>query len=70
MLIRIVMEQALYDKWPENLLSITWKPFLMHNTLPTFFATLPITRTILIKEKILLVQRYQAFSNLCHETMG
>ncbi|XP_019264559.1 PREDICTED: phosphatidylinositol N-acetylglucosaminyltransferase subunit A isoform X3 [Nicotiana attenuata] len=48
---------------------VPWKPFLMQNTLPTFFGTLPITRTILIREKISLVHGHQAFSTLCHEAL-
>lgn len=48
---------------------VPWKPFLMQNTLPTFFGTLPIIRTILIREKISLVHGHQAFSTLCHEAL-
>lgn len=48
---------------------VPWKPFLMQNTLPTFFGTLSITRTILIREKISLVHGHQAFSTLCHEAL-
>lgn len=48
---------------------IPWKPFLMQNTLPTFYGTLPIMRTILIREKISLVHGHQAFSTLCHEAL-
>ncbi|KAK9138596.1 hypothetical protein Sjap_009190 [Stephania japonica] len=48
---------------------IPWKPFLMQNTLPTFFGTLPILRTILIRENISLVHGHQAFSTLCHEAL-
>ena len=48
---------------------IPWKPFLMQNTLPTFYGTLPIMRTILIREKITLVNGHQAFSTLCHEAL-
>eukprot|EP00257_Ricinus_communis_P021512 XP_015581023.1 phosphatidylinositol N-acetylglucosaminyltransferase subunit A isoform X2 [Ricinus communis] len=48
---------------------IPWRPFLMQNTLPTFYATLPIIRTILIREKISLVHGHQAFSTLCHEAL-
>nr|XP_008384391.2 phosphatidylinositol N-acetylglucosaminyltransferase subunit A-like [Malus domestica] len=46
-----------------------WKPFLMQNTFPTFYGTLPIVRTILIREKISLVHGHQAFSTLCHEAL-
>ncbi|KAL8513539.1 hypothetical protein ACS0TY_012855 [Phlomoides rotata] len=45
------------------------KPFLMQNTLPTFYGTLPIIRTILIRERISLVHGHQAFSTLCHEAL-
>lgn len=48
---------------------IPWRPFLMQNTLPTFYLTLPVTRTILIREKISLVHGHQAFSTLCHESL-
>lgn len=48
---------------------IPWKPFVMQNTLPTFYGTLPIVRTILIREKISLVHGHQAFSTLCHEAL-
>ncbi|GMN47199.1 hypothetical protein TIFTF001_016379 [Ficus carica] len=48
---------------------VPWKPFLMQNTLPTFYGTLPIIRTILIREKISLVHGHQAFSTLCHEAL-
>lgn len=48
---------------------LPWKPFLMQNTLPTFYGTLPIIRTILIREKISLVHGHQAFSTLCHEAL-
>ncbi|KAF6145028.1 hypothetical protein GIB67_013379 [Kingdonia uniflora] len=48
---------------------IPWRPFLMQNTLPTFFGTLPIIRTILIREKISIIHGHQAFSTLCHEAL-
>ncbi|KAK4793481.1 hypothetical protein SAY86_023916 [Trapa natans] len=48
---------------------IPWKPFLMQNTLPTFYGTLPIMRNILIREKISIVHGHQAFSTLCHEAL-
>ncbi|KAG8372251.1 hypothetical protein BUALT_Bualt12G0047000 [Buddleja alternifolia] len=48
---------------------VPWKPFLMQNTLPTFYGTLPIVRTILIRERISLVHGHQAFSTLCHEAL-
>ncbi|KAG6588169.1 Phosphatidylinositol N-acetylglucosaminyltransferase subunit A, partial [Cucurbita argyrosperma subsp. sororia] len=48
---------------------VPWKPFVMQNTLPTFYGTLPIVRTILIREKITLVHGHQAFSTLCHEAL-
>ncbi|CAI9105015.1 OLC1v1003842C2 [Oldenlandia corymbosa var. corymbosa] len=48
---------------------VPWKPFLMQNTLPTFYGTLPIIRTILIREKISVVHGHQAFSTLCHEAL-
>ncbi|GKU95154.1 hypothetical protein SLEP1_g59429 [Rubroshorea leprosula] len=48
---------------------VPWRPFLMQNTLPTFYGTLPIIRTILIRERISLVHGHQAFSTLCHEAL-
>ncbi|PIA30900.1 hypothetical protein AQUCO_05300022v1 [Aquilegia coerulea] len=48
---------------------IPWKPFLMQNTLPTIYGTLPIIRTILVRERISLVHGHQAFSTLCHEAL-
>lgn len=48
---------------------IPWRPFLMQNTLPTFYGTLPIMRTILVRERITLVHVHQAFSTLCHEAL-
>lgn len=48
---------------------VPWKPFLMQNTLPTFYGTLPIIRTILIRENISIVHGHQAFSTLCHEAL-
>ncbi|KAJ4823802.1 hypothetical protein Tsubulata_005646 [Turnera subulata] len=48
---------------------VPWKPFVMQNTLPTFYGTLPIIRTILIREKVSLVHGHQAFSTLCHEAL-
>ncbi|XXG62999.1 hypothetical protein AAC387_Pa05g1273 [Persea americana] len=48
---------------------VPWRPFLMQNTLPTFYGTLPILRTILIRERISLVHGHQAFSTLCHEAL-
>ncbi|PKU70078.1 phosphatidylinositol glycan, class A [Dendrobium catenatum] len=41
----------------------------MQNTLPTFYGTLPIIRTILIRERISVVHGHQAFSTLCHEAL-
>ncbi|CAI0452881.1 unnamed protein product [Linum tenue] len=48
---------------------VPWRPFVMQNTLPTFYGTLPIVRTILIREQISLVHGHQAFSTLCHEAL-
>ncbi|EYU35649.1 hypothetical protein ABFS82_10G144900 [Erythranthe guttata] len=48
---------------------VPWKPFLMQNTLPTFYGTLPIVRTILLRERISLIHGHQAFSTLCHEAL-
>lgn len=48
---------------------VPWRPFLMQNTFPTFYGTLPIVRTILLREKISLVHGHQAFSTLCHEAL-
>ncbi|XP_020241629.1 phosphatidylinositol N-acetylglucosaminyltransferase subunit A isoform X1 [Asparagus officinalis] len=48
---------------------LPWRPFLMQNTLPTFYLTLPIIRTILVRERISVVHGHQAFSTLCHEAL-
>lgn len=48
---------------------VPWRPFIMQNTFPTFYGTLPILRTILIRERISLVHGHQAFSTLCHEAL-
>ncbi|XP_042441990.1 phosphatidylinositol N-acetylglucosaminyltransferase subunit A-like isoform X1 [Zingiber officinale] len=48
---------------------VPWRAFLMQNTLPTFYLTLPIIRTILIRERISIVHGHQAFSTLCHEAL-
>uniref|UniRef100_A0A1D1YN71 phosphatidylinositol N-acetylglucosaminyltransferase n=1 Tax=Anthurium amnicola TaxID=1678845 RepID=A0A1D1YN71_9ARAE len=48
---------------------IPWKPFFLQNTLPTFYLTLPIMRTIFIRERISVVHGHQAFSTLCHEAL-
>ncbi|XP_020590589.1 phosphatidylinositol N-acetylglucosaminyltransferase subunit A [Phalaenopsis equestris] len=48
---------------------VPWRPFFMQNTLPTFYGTLPIIRTIIIREKISVVHGHQAFSTLCHEAV-
>ncbi|XP_073020282.1 phosphatidylinositol N-acetylglucosaminyltransferase subunit A-like isoform X1 [Primulina eburnea] len=48
---------------------VPWRSFLMQNTLPTFYGTLTIVRTVLIREKISLVHGHQAFSTLCHEAL-
>lgn len=48
---------------------VPWKPLFMQSVLPTFSGTLPIMRTILVREKISLVHGHQAFSTLCHEAL-
>lgn len=48
---------------------VPWRPFIMQNTLPTFYLTLPILRNILIRERISVVHGHQAFSTLCHEAL-
>lgn len=48
---------------------VPWRPFIMQNTLPTIYGTLPIVRTILIRENISIVHGHQAFSTLCHEAL-
>lgn len=45
------------------------RPFFMQSTFPTLYGTLPIVRTILIREKITIVHGHQAFSTLCHEAL-
>ncbi|KAJ4460389.1 putative Phosphatidylinositol N-acetylglucosaminyltransferase subunit A [Paratrimastix pyriformis] len=46
---------------------IPWQPFIMGNTVPTIFGTLPLLRNIFIREQIQIVHGHQAFSTLCHE---
>lgn len=48
---------------------VPWRPFLLQNTFPTLYGTLPIIRTILIRENISIVHGHQAFSTLCHEAL-
>jgi phosphatidylinositol glycan class A protein len=48
---------------------VPWRPFVMQNTLPTFYGLLPIIRTILIRERITVVHGHQAFSTFCHEAL-
>ncbi|KAG2262380.1 hypothetical protein Bca4012_012956 [Brassica carinata] len=48
---------------------VPWRPFAMQNTFPTVYGTLPIVRTILIRERITVVHGHQAFSTLCHEAL-
>ncbi|KAJ4882291.1 UDP-Glycosyltransferase superfamily protein [Raphanus sativus] len=48
---------------------VPWRPFAMQNTFPTVYATLPIVRTILRRERITVVHGHQAFSTLCHEAL-
>ncbi|XP_024399480.1 phosphatidylinositol N-acetylglucosaminyltransferase subunit A [Physcomitrium patens] len=44
-------------------------PFIQQNVLPTLSGSLPIIRTILVREGITLVHGHQAFSTLCHESL-
>ncbi|CAH8379340.1 unnamed protein product [Eruca vesicaria subsp. sativa] len=48
---------------------VPWRPFVMQTTFPTVYATLPIVRTILKRERITVVHGHQAFSTLCHEAL-
>ncbi|RYR53024.1 hypothetical protein Ahy_A06g027869 [Arachis hypogaea] len=48
---------------------VPWRPFVMQNSFPTLFPSLPIIRTILIRERITVVHGHQAFSTLCHEAL-
>lgn len=48
---------------------VPWRPFLMQNTLPTLYGTLPVIRTILVRERISVVHGHQAFSTFCHEAL-
>ncbi|XP_021776430.1 phosphatidylinositol N-acetylglucosaminyltransferase subunit A-like [Chenopodium quinoa] len=48
---------------------VPWKPLFMQSVLPTFSGTLPIMRTIFVREKISLVHGHQAFSTFCHEAL-
>lgn len=44
-------------------------PFIQQNALPTLSGSLPIIRTIIVREGITLVHGHQAFSTLCHESL-
>ena len=44
-------------------------PFIQQNVLPTLSGSLPILRTIFVREGITLVHGHQAFSTLCHEAL-
>ncbi|KAM0944623.1 putative phosphatidylinositol N-acetylglucosaminyltransferase [Dioscorea sansibarensis] len=48
---------------------VPWRPFVLQNTMPTIYLSLPIIRTILIRERITVVHGHQAFSTLCHEAL-
>ncbi len=44
-------------------------PFIQQDVLPTLCGSLPILRTIFVREGITLVHGHQAFSTLCHEAL-
>lgn len=48
---------------------VPWRPFFNQNTFPTLYGTLPIIRTILIRERINIVHGHQTFSTLSHEAL-
>ncbi|XP_033629316.1 phosphatidylinositol N-acetylglucosaminyltransferase subunit A-like [Asterias rubens] len=55
-----------------NNLKVYYLPFIVFYNqcvFPTVFATLPIIRTILIKEGITIIHGHSAFSTLAHETL-
>lgn len=48
---------------------IPLRPFFNQSTFPTLYGTLPIIRTILIRERINIVHGHQTFSSLCHHAL-
>ena len=53
-----------------NGLKVYYVPYAViarQDTLPNFFALLPLLRTILIREEIQLVHAHQALSSMAHE---
>ncbi|QHO36784.1 uncharacterized protein DS421_9g286680 [Arachis hypogaea] len=48
---------------------VSWRTFVMQNSFPILFPSLPIIRTILIRERITTVHGHQAFFNLCHKVL-
>ncbi|KAK7319655.1 hypothetical protein RJT34_04378 [Clitoria ternatea] len=48
---------------------IPWRPFYNQSSFPILYGILPITRTILIREKITIVHGHQTFSTMSHEML-
>lgn len=70
----VVLTHAYGDRsgvrWMTNGLKVYYAPrlaFYLQNTLPTLWGTLPLLRSILIRERITILHGHQAFSTLCHE---
>ncbi|CAF4038766.1 unnamed protein product [Rotaria sp. Silwood2] len=48
---------------------LPYKPFYNNTILPTVFSTIPLVRSILLREQITIVHGHSSFSTLAHETM-
>ncbi|CAF3533298.1 unnamed protein product [Rotaria sp. Silwood1] len=48
---------------------LPYKPFYNNTILPTVFSTIPLIRSILLREQITIVHGHSSFSTLAHETM-
>ncbi|CAF1665492.1 unnamed protein product [Adineta ricciae] len=48
---------------------LPFKPFYNNAILPTVFSTIPLIRSILLRERITIVHGHSSFSTLAHETM-
>ncbi|CAF0732358.1 unnamed protein product [Adineta steineri] len=48
---------------------LPYRPFYNNTILPTVFSTIPLIRSILLREQITIVHGHSSFSTLAHETM-
>ena len=46
---------------------VSYGVLVRQDTLPNFFALMPVLRSILVRERIELVHAHQALSNMAHE---